>query len=78
MTPGSHNLTFQYALLSQLPTSFENERGHIRYTACVVLDTPIWADKELSMPFTVNLNDEAALRVIYLIEMCENERIFMS
>lgn len=61
---------FQCMLPHGLPTSVEGEYGHIRYTASVVLDIPMWPDKEFEVPFTVikgiNLNAIPALRVIYL------------
>lgn len=54
-----------------LPTSVEGEFGHIRYIARVVLDIPLWPDREFEVPFTVikaiNLNAIPALRVIYSI-----------
>lgn len=50
-----------------LPTSCEGEFGHIRYTACVVFDIPLWRDKEFEVPFTVikpiDLNAIPNLRV---------------
>lgn len=54
-----------------LPTSFEGRFGHIRYTARVVLDIPLWPDKTFEEPFTVlkaiNLNEIPTLRVIHFI-----------
>lgn len=74
MAPGTYNYTFQCMLPHGLPTSVEGEYGHIRYTARVVLDIPLWPDKEFEVPFTVikgiNLNAIPALRVIYLNFFC--------
>lgn len=79
MTPGSYDFTFECALL-RLPTSFEGEYGHIRYTACVVLDIPMWPDKEFEVAFTVikpiNLNDDPHLRVISSIHSQRRKMIF--
>lgn len=69
LVPGEYNYTFNTMLPHQLPTSFEGDYGHIRYTASVVLDIPMWPDKEFEVPFTVikpiNLNADPALKVIH-------------
>ena len=50
-----------------LPSSFEGNRGHIRYKVGIVLDVPMGFDKEYEAPFTVfkheNLNIYPALRM---------------
>lgn len=67
MMPGVYNYAFQCMLPANLPTSFEGNYGHIRYTAKVVLDVPMWTNKTFEVPFTVikgiNLNADPALRV---------------
>lgn len=69
LQPGSYHYSFQSYLPPQLPTSFEGDYGYIRYNACVVLDIPMWPDKEFETIFTVikaiNLNADPTLRVIY-------------
>lgn len=62
-----------------LPTSVEGEHGHIRYTARVVLDIPMWPDKTFEEFFTVikaiDLNAIPTLRVIYSVFAFINSRI---
>lgn len=64
---GLHEYTFQCMLPHQLPSSFEGEYGHVRYTASVLLTFHLWPDKKFKTPFTVikatNLNTNQALRV---------------
>lgn len=54
-----------------LPTSLEAAHGHIRYVVKVVLERPIWLDKEFSEMFTVikplNLNLYPDLKVFLLV-----------
>lgn len=69
LIPGTYNYTFQCMLPLGLPTSVEGKIGYIRYTARVVLDIPMWPDKEFEVPFSVikaiNLDAIPALRVIH-------------
>lgn len=80
--PGTYDYTFQCMLPPGLPTSVEGNIGYIRYTARVVLDIPMWPDKEFDVPFTVikaiNLNAIPALRVIYSIFTFINSRMVKS
>lgn len=82
LMPGTYNHTFQCMLPAGLPTSVEGEIGHIRYTTEVVLDIPMWPDKEFKEPFTVikaiNLNADPALRVIYSVFAFINFSSFLS
>lgn len=72
---GTQNYTFQCLLPAGLPTSVEHEVGHITYGARVVLDIPIWPDKEFKEHFTVikpiNLNVDPSFRVsnFYIFEV---------
>lgn len=67
VSPGIHHYTFECFLPAELPTSMEGNHGHIRYNACVVMDIPMWPDKEFDCPFTVvkliDLNLNPVLRV---------------
>lgn len=65
--PGTYGYAFRCQLPEGLPTSLEGEYGHIRYTARVNLDRPMWPDQEYESAFTVikpiNLNLDPSLRV---------------
>lgn len=54
----------------QMDTSGEGKVGHIRYSVNVVLDIPLWPDKEFEQLFTVikpiDLNSFPGIRVINL------------
>lgn len=67
--PGTYEFTFQSHLPLGLPTSIEGAHGHIRYSASVVLDRPMWPDQKFEEDFTVikpyNLNQQLDLRVKY-------------
>lgn len=67
LQPGVYSYTFQCLLPAGLPTSVEATHGHIRYSATVNLDRPMWPDQEFEEGFTVlkplNLNDQPHLRV---------------
>lgn len=67
LKPGTYNYEFQCMMPSDLPSSVEGSIGHIRYTACVVIDIPWWRSKEYELQFTViktiDLNDYPTLRV---------------
>lgn len=62
LKPGSHDFTFQSNLSLQIPSSFEGEKGFVRYKACVVLCTSKQSNEEFETFFTViktiNLNDD--------------------
>lgn len=65
---GMHENTFEFMLPSDVPSSYEGEFGHIKYTIRVVMDFPRWIDKVFKEKFTLikalNLNDFPSLRVI--------------
>lgn len=67
LKPGIYNYTFQCMMPSDLPSSVEGSIGYIRYTACVVVDVPMWRNKEFELQFSViraiDLNEYPSLRV---------------
>uniref|UniRef100_A0A1I8PWC6 Arrestin C-terminal-like domain-containing protein n=1 Tax=Stomoxys calcitrans TaxID=35570 RepID=A0A1I8PWC6_STOCA len=50
---GTHTYPFTCALPATLPSSFEGEFGHVRYTIKVTLDRPWKFDQDMKMAFTV-------------------------
>lgn len=50
---GEHCFPFSTVLPPKLPSSFEGEFGHIRYTVKVVVDRPWKFDHEIKSAFTV-------------------------
>lgn len=60
---GEHKFPFQCILPVNLPSSFESDFGHVRYTVKATLDRPWKFDQEVKSPFTVvspfDLNQEA-------------------
>lgn len=66
--PGTYNYNFECMLPPGLPTSVEGRYGHVRYNIRVVIDRPLWSDKQFKVPFTVirpvNINDFPSLRVM--------------
>ncbi|XP_046556419.1 arrestin domain-containing protein 3-like [Haliotis rubra] len=50
---GRHTFPFAFQLPPQLPSSFEGEDGHVRYTAKGIIDKPWKFDHETKRPFTV-------------------------
>lgn len=72
---GEHSYPFSCVLPPTLPSSFEGEFGHVRYTIKVTLDRPWKFDQDTKMAFTVisplDLNQNARLKVcIYNIHLC--------
>lgn len=76
---GTHVYPFTCALPPTLPSSFEGEFGHVRYTIKVTLDRPWKFDQDTKMAFTVvsplDLNQNARLKVN--ISMQLNSKIFI-
>ncbi|VVC26826.1 Arrestin-like, N-terminal,Immunoglobulin E-set,Arrestin C-terminal-like domain [Cinara cedri] len=62
---GEHVYPFNISLPHQLPSTFNGEHGHVRYSVKVVIDIPWGKDKEKETIFEVisplNLNDEPSL-----------------
>lgn len=62
---GERVYPFNISLPHQLPSTFNGEHGHVRYTAKVTIDIPWGKDKETEITFQVisplNLNDEPSL-----------------
>lgn len=71
LSAGTHNYTFEFMLPPNLPSSVEGKTGRIKYTVRVILDVPLWTNKEFKEQFTLihasNLNDYPSLRVINFI-----------
>lgn len=53
LAAGAHTFPFTCALPPSLPSSFEGEYGHVRYTIKVTLDRPWKFDQDSKMAFTV-------------------------
>lgn len=70
---GTHVFKFSCVLPDSLPTSFEGQYGHIRYTATVLVERPTKKNTTYREAFTVlrhvNLNDDPSLRVPKKLEL---------
>lgn len=71
--PGTHTYPFTCALPPTLPSSFEGEYGHVRYTIKVTLDRPWKFDQDIKMAFTVispvDLNLNPRVKDPYKLEL---------
>lgn len=67
LKPDVYKYTFSCQLPDEVPTSLEGTYGHIRYSAIVTINVPIWPDKVFEKVFTVikavNLNEMFELKV---------------
>ena len=70
---GQHTYPFTCALPPTLPSSFEGEFGHIRYTIKVTLDRPWKFDQDTIKAFTVisavDLNVNPRLKVVSVLRI---------
>ncbi|XP_003490327.1 arrestin domain-containing protein 17 isoform X1 [Bombus impatiens] len=70
---GEHKFPFQCILPMNLPSSFESDFGHVRYTVKATLDRPWKFDQEVKSPFTVvspfDLNQEVRSSEKVQVEM---------
>ncbi|XP_039969918.1 arrestin domain-containing protein 17 [Bactrocera neohumeralis] len=70
---GTHTYPFTCALPPTLPSSFEGEFGHVRYTVKVTLDRPWKFDQDMKMAFTVispvDLNVNPRVKEPYKLEL---------
>lgn len=53
LASGAHTYPFTCSLPPSIPSSFEGEYGHVRYTIKVTLDRPWKFDQDSKMAFTV-------------------------
>lgn len=64
---GEHKFPFTCSLPPNLPSSFESDFGHVRYTVKATLDRPWKFDQDVKSPFTVispfDLNQESRAAV---------------
>ena len=68
MDPGEHVFPFEFALPSNLPSSYESHLGSVRYTIKGIIDRPWKFDHEVKSAFTVvsmyDLNTDPRASVI--------------
>lgn len=71
MMPGTYSYRFQCVIPPGVPTSVEGSIGHIRYSACLTIDIPMFQSKEFQQTFyvlkTIDLNDYSMLRVSFFV-----------
>ncbi|XP_058448785.1 arrestin domain-containing protein 4-like [Malaya genurostris] len=73
IAPGTHVFKFSCALPDTLPTSFEGQYGHIRYTVTVCVERPSKQNTVYREAITVlqqvNLNNDPTLRGVKKLEL---------
>lgn len=78
---GTHTYPFTCALPPTLPSSFEGEFGHVRYTIKVTLDRPWKFDQDMKMAFTVvspiDLNLNPRVKVNIFLSFIKHEIILI-
>lgn len=69
MMPGTYSYRFQCVIPPSVPTSVEGSIGHIRYSACLNIDIPMFQSKEFQQTFyvlkAIDLNNHPILRVSF-------------
>lgn len=69
LMPGIYSYRFQCVIPPNVPSSVEGSIGHIRYSACLTVDIPMFQSKEFQQPFivikTIDLSNYPALRVSF-------------
>lgn len=75
MMPGTYAYRFQFIIPPHVPSSVEGSVGHIRYTACLTIDIPMFQSKEFQQTFyvlkSIDLNNYPMLRVSFLANFSE-------
>ena len=82
MSTGKHEFPFEYALPPDLPSSFESDIGHVRYTIKGTIDRPWKFDHETKDAFTVVSNydlntDSRASVILNSFSKLKNERLLI-
>lgn len=67
LMPGTYTYPFQCVIPPNVPSSVEGSIGHIRYSACLTIDIPMFQSKEFQQQFvvikTIDLTNHPMLRV---------------
>lgn len=78
MMPGTYSYRFQCVIPPSVPTSVEGSIGHIRYSACLTIDIPMFQSKEFQQTFyvlkTIDLNNYPMLRVSFHFTLSPNSQ----
>ena len=73
MPIGEHIYPFTFALPPNIPSSFESDLGHVRYTVKAIIDRPWKFDQETKDAFTVvssfdlNMEPRASVILYYFV-----------
>lgn len=69
MMPGIYSYRFQCVMPPSIPSSVEGSIGHIRYSACLTIDIPMFQSKDFQQQFIVlkpiSLQNYPVLRVSF-------------